>query len=78
MSDPNAAKRLLAEARATSTVLDTAAKQLVAWVAVAEGEGVPPGELDTVRRIAYKLAHQSGRLDLIVSMAHTRAGRKKK
>lgn len=76
MSDPSGAKRFEAEARATCTKLDEAAKTLLQWATRLKGDEfplVPPAEVEA---LAHALAHQGGRLDLAASMAHTRRKRK--
>lgn len=73
MSDPTSAKRLRTEARNTCSWMEEAAKKIAAWIERAERELVPPGELAELREIALAIAHQGGRLDMAVSMAHVRS-----
>lgn len=78
MSDPTATKRLTAEARRTCTTLEEAARKLSAWASQSDDGKVVLMTTDRLDELSHALAHQGGRLDMAVSMAHTRAGRKKK
>lgn len=75
MSDPTCAKRLRAEASAACAKLDEAAKQLALWAEIQEAETRPLLTATEIKTWALALAHQSGRLDMAISMAHTRRKR---
>lgn len=72
MSDPTAAKRLRAEARATCAALEEAARKLKAWATAAADDGHAEVPTDLLHALSNSLAHQGGRLDMAVQMAHTR------
>lgn len=78
MSDPTAAKRLRTEAKAACTTLEDAAKTLLGWAdscALISGHTIAYLTAPELRTLAHALAHQGGRLDMAVSMAHTRRKR---